>query len=183
MKSKRIFKNGYYVVHKPEHPRAFNSKGNNLRGYVYEHIVVMEEDLGRMIRDDEEVHHLDFNKRNNSPENLIVLPSPHHKRLHHWLIANKIKPIQKEVLRCEVCGKPLRLTMQSKYCSEICRREGKKSRIDEVGIEQIKKDLVELRSLVKVGAKYGLSDNAIKKWMKLRFGYTNKEIRKMKKGA
>lgn len=178
-KSNRLFKNGYYIIYRPNHHRAFGS-GTKLAGYVYEHIIIAEEDLGRQIKNDEDVHHLDFNKRNNSPENLIVLPGPHHHRLHGWLTFNNIKPIQKEILRCKICGNPLRLTLQSKYCSESCMRIGRKSIIDNVGLDQIKKDLFELKSLVKVGSKYGMSDNGIKKWLKVKFKFTNKDIKGLK---
>ena len=32
-------------------------------------------------------------------------------------------------------------------------------------LEQLKKDIVELKSMVKVGHKYNVSDNAIRKWI------------------
>jgi hypothetical protein len=39
------------------------------------HRVVAEEILGRPLRKGEVVHHLDGNKRNNAPENLVVFSS------------------------------------------------------------------------------------------------------------
>ena len=177
-KSARLEKNGYYIIYKPEHPRSFKTK--SLRGYMYEHIFIAEIDYGRSLRDDEDVHHLDLNKFNNSPENLVILPARSHGRLHHWMTFNKIIPIQKIVKRCEVCDFPLKVSEQEQFCSIDCLKNGRVSVIDSIGITQIKKDIKELKSIVKVGAKYNLSDNSIRKWLKKKFNLTNKQINDLK---
>ena len=41
----------------------------------HEHRQIVETLLGRPLKDGEVVHHMDGNKRNNDPENLVVLPS------------------------------------------------------------------------------------------------------------
>lgn len=46
------------------------------------HRVVAEQILGRPLRSDEIVHHIDGNKRNNDPSNLIVMTQAEHARLH-----------------------------------------------------------------------------------------------------
>lgn len=47
------------------------------------HRIVAEELLGRALRPGEVVHHIDGNKRNNTPENLMVFPSQReHARWH-----------------------------------------------------------------------------------------------------
>lgn len=47
------------------------------------HRIVAEEKLGRELRKGEVVHHIDENKRNNSPDNLMVLSSQaEHFRIH-----------------------------------------------------------------------------------------------------
>lgn len=47
-----------------------------------EHRLLVEEKLGRLLFDFEVAHHIDGNKENNNPDNLCVLFSWCHKRLH-----------------------------------------------------------------------------------------------------
>ncbi|MSS85329.1 HNH endonuclease [Actinomycetaceae bacterium WB03_NA08] len=51
----------------------------------YEHRVVAEAELGRALQPGEIVHHIDCNKRNNHPDNLMVLTQSEHAALHAWL--------------------------------------------------------------------------------------------------
>lgn len=50
--------------------------------YRPEHCVIMEQHLGRRLREDEVVHHIDGNPFNNDTNNLIVLTKKQHDRLH-----------------------------------------------------------------------------------------------------
>ena len=59
------------MIHTPGHPRA---RGNN--GYVFEHILVMEEVLGRHLLPDENVHHLNGVKDDNRAANLELWTRP-----------------------------------------------------------------------------------------------------------
>lgn len=54
---------GYVHIYRPEHPHANH-------GYVREHVLVMEEKLGRYLERHERVHHKDGNRSNNNPDNL-----------------------------------------------------------------------------------------------------------------
>lgn len=54
---------GYVMVRQADHPRAS-------RGWVREHVVVMERSLGRSLLLGEEVHHRNGVKSDNRPENL-----------------------------------------------------------------------------------------------------------------
>ena len=47
-----------------------------------EHDVLMEARLGRRLKPDEEVHHIDTNRRNNADNNLALLTKSGHMRLH-----------------------------------------------------------------------------------------------------
>lgn len=73
-----VLKNGYKLVIKKGHPRA------NDHGYVREHILVMEEKLGRLIPKGESIHHIDGVKTNNHPDNLQLFTSHTEHLLHHW---------------------------------------------------------------------------------------------------
>lgn len=52
--------------------------------YKMEHIIVMENHLGRALMSNEVVHHIDENKHNNSLENLQLMTDTEHRR-HHAL--------------------------------------------------------------------------------------------------
>jgi len=62
---------GYVMVRVPEHPRSPNNGG-----YVFEHILVMEDVLGRFLRPEESVHHLNGVRDDNRPENLELWIRP-----------------------------------------------------------------------------------------------------------
>ena len=62
--------NGYVIIRDKSHPRA---KSN---GYVFEHILVMEQILGRHLLADETVHHLNGVRDDNRPENLELWVRP-----------------------------------------------------------------------------------------------------------
>lgn len=63
-KGGKIEKEGYVLVYKPDHP---NAKSN---GYIGEHRYVMSEHLGRPLSRDENVHHINGDKKDNRLGNL-----------------------------------------------------------------------------------------------------------------
>jgi len=77
---KHIDSNGYIVLFMPEHPNC------SVRNTVMEHRFVMECKIGRYLNKKEIVHHIDFNKSNNKPENLMLFNNQaehvkYHKKL------------------------------------------------------------------------------------------------------
>lgn len=168
---KRINKNGYVVVEYPEHHKSFDT-GTGIRG-VYEHVLVAEEFiLGRKIKEGEVIHHLDSNRSNNSPENLLPMSSPSHGKLHKWMTNNVIIPTPKYserksvgCVRCALCEKPINFS--EVYCSEKCRAEGhsKKTRYVHPDKEELKR-LVWEKPTSAVAKDFNVSDKAIEKLCK-----------------
>ena len=72
------YRNGYKMIHYPEHPK-------NQNGYVYEHRIIMEDLLNRILGNKETIHHKNGNKLDNSMENLELIIKSEHQRLHSEL--------------------------------------------------------------------------------------------------
>jgi hypothetical protein len=66
-----ITKSGYIYTLMPNHPSAVNRKGK--RGYVAEHRLVMEKTLGRYLKKNEYVHHINGKKNDNRSSNLELI--------------------------------------------------------------------------------------------------------------
>jgi hypothetical protein len=69
-KGRTVDKDGYILVHVKGHP---NSRKHT--HYIFEHRLVMEAHLGRLLERHEVVHHKDGNKQNNAIENLQLFQS------------------------------------------------------------------------------------------------------------
>jgi hypothetical protein len=106
--------NGYLVVCCVGHPRA-RPKGH----YVYVHVLIAEQRLGRFLHPWEVAHHIDGNKRNNRPDNIEVMSRKIHSR-HH------AKKPARVTLPCGECGRPVvrlkRRLISGKpvFCNHVC---------------------------------------------------------------
>lgn len=79
---------------------------------------------------------------------------------------NEVNQHLLEFMICKSCGKEYQPdNRERKYCSENCYRLHSR-KVDRPSIEQLQNDLLKM-SYVKVGNKYGVSDNAIRKWLKI----------------
>ena len=74
---RKILKNGYIKVWYPDSSMA------DSRGYVLEHRLFMAKSIGRDLRKNEEVHHIDHNPSNNSLDNLVLTNPKEHKLKYH----------------------------------------------------------------------------------------------------
>lgn len=150
----------YLCTFCPDNPRATKE------GYVYTHVLVAEQNLGRYLRKGECVHHVDGNKLNNSPDNLIVFKTKaDHTAFHKG--ANIIKiddvyvalPNKKSI--CPICGKPK--DYDAKMCLDCNIKRmytvNRPSR-DELKI------LISSRPFTVIGEMFGVTDNAIRNWCK-----------------
>lgn len=73
---RKLLGDRYVLIRNPGHARAQS-------GYVYEHVLVAEQALGRPLSGKHPVHHVDENGMNNAGSNLVVCENgAYHKLLH-----------------------------------------------------------------------------------------------------
>lgn len=74
-----IIKKGYKKILDYSHHRS------DRKGYVFEHIVVMEKHINRPLLKPETVHHIDHNKQNNDINNLMLFKNHKEHMAYHRL--------------------------------------------------------------------------------------------------
>ncbi len=172
--------NGYRLVHLPDHPKAMHTSGYD--GYVYEHIYVTEK-YSRPIRIDEVVHHLDGNRSNNNISNLLIVSRDQHNKLHAWMNAGApglASMVNKgaicstrisEIVVCPICDHTVQIGKgNAMYCSDVCHHIAVR-KTDRPTKEVLSAEIQSMPT-TKVGKKYGVSDNAVRKWAKA-YGITH----------
>lgn len=194
----RLFLNGYIVIYMPGHKKALKN------GCVYEHIVEAEKMLGRELLKGECVHHKNHDRQDNRHENLMVFSTQEDhvafhnggdavltdngsyvvkkKKIPFYMYNNRtIKDIKngtvdngsiyiygKEI--CPYCNKNIK-GQKAIMCKECRKKENAKNIPSKEELEK----LIYKQSFLSIGRKYGVSDNAVRKWCK-KYGLPYKNI-------
>jgi len=87
----------YKFLYKPEHPNC------NSEGFILEHRWIMSEFLGRPLLKDEDVHHINGDKRDNRIENLELMSKSEHAILTNLGNQNSRKHNGNNTI-CSLCG-------------------------------------------------------------------------------
>ena len=185
----RLQKNDRIIVYQPDNHHSF--KSGTLKGYVYEHIYNAECKLGRELLDGEVVHHLDQDKVNNNPDNLLVFRNAHDHSVFH-MASLHIEDLEKldngsykvpdtmfkytvargkgrlvKTFVCEYCGKQFEAKIENHraahvYCNIQCTNKARRKQVPATG-EQLLQEVKQLHTFKHVGDKYGVKAAVIRK--------------------
>lgn len=136
---RNIDKDGYILIKDRNH----NSCNSN--GYVREHVLICENVLGRKLSKQNMIHHIDFNKSNNTNNNLVICENDEYHKLLHLRTNSLINTGFKDRYRCSSCNE---YKKESEYyisntvpfyyrrCKECAAKDNlKRKRIRENGIK------------------------------------------------
>ena len=167
--------NGYRMFFRPDHPTAM--RGGNWDGFVYEHRMVYHDKNGS-IPEGHLIHHLNGDRSDNRTANLISVSPGDHTKLHAWISTgapgmetlrengeNCWEPSIEPARYCASCGLTIQNSKAIKYCSEECCRETRLLQSKRPTMELLLSEIRSARSIRKVAATYGVSDNSVRKWL------------------
>ena len=175
---------GYKMIFMPEHPEA------DKRGFVAQHRYVAEQILGRPLKKGEVVHHINCQRTDTRPENILVFKSREdHSRYHaggelmqdpsdpNVYISTFIRP----EIPCAYCGtmfSPKNAT--AKYCCNECSSLSQRKVENRPSKRELKKLLLEFR-ISEISEIYGISGNGIRRWCQFyKLPYKLKDIKKLR---
>ena len=140
--------NGYEIEYDPGDPSAYAN------GVVYIHRQVMSQALGRPLTREEHIHHINGNCLDNRLKNLMLVSNSEHAKIH--------SDSSKQAHPCAWCGED---TLNKKYCSGKCSGLDHRKVTERPSIKALLEEL-KTQSFCALGIKYGVSDNAVRKWIK-----------------
>ncbi len=124
---RKIHEYGYIEIYRPEHPNA------HLSGYVFEHVLIASEALGKSIPDGAIVHHINGNPADNRNQNLVICDSRYYHRITHTRERALIECGNVNWRRCGYCGQwddpdnlyisPNKMGMRHRACFNKYMRE------------------------------------------------------------
>lgn len=146
---------GYVYFIDKDNPLA-NSQG---KVYVHRHIWFINtgENPKDLI-----IHHKDNNKQNNEFKNLEAVSRSDHGKIH--------KPADYLETKCLTCGNTFSVLLSAnkkrerKFCSSKCYSLNKRI-VNRPSVEELKK-LINIFGFSGTARKFGVSDNAVRKWIK-----------------
>lgn len=123
---------------------------------VFEHRTVAEQKIGRSLTKNDIVHHLDGDKENNNPDNLVVITRAEHSKIHH----PRTKLVAKRCLECGIEFVPK--NSSQKYCSSYCAHKSQER--CKIPSKEELCELVWKYPTTHIASHYGVSDNAVANW-------------------
>ena len=83
---------GYWYILSPEHP------SKTQMGYVAEHRLVMEKKIGRFLKKNEIIHHINGIKTDNRTKNLMITNNSEHTSIHFKGVKQTPEHIKKRII-------------------------------------------------------------------------------------
>lgn len=109
-----------------------------------------------------------FSKKINLLKTISILNKPKIKLINNHIKKSKYKKEKLIKNKIEYICKECKIILNKKTKNSLCKECFDKSRRtkERPSVEELKKELIEIGSYVKLGKKYKVSDNTIRKWLK-----------------